>query len=175
MTVGAYSSRAARFLARYAPDGDPAVIAPGDVTAAVLADASGLSAGAGGGSATTAGPAGDVLAPRAAADVAADAALAGEAGCGAGGGTGQVEALLAACDRTSRTAARLRGHPERLARLARGEAARLAWTRQLALADGTAARAASTTSALSAGSARCVRPGSAPAARPSPAGKYSRR
>ena len=47
MTVGAYSSRAARFLSRYAPDGDPAVIAPGDVTAAVLADASGLSAGAG--------------------------------------------------------------------------------------------------------------------------------
>jgi integrase/recombinase XerD len=47
MTVGAYSSRAARFLARYAPDGDPAVIMPGDVTAAVLADASGLSAGAG--------------------------------------------------------------------------------------------------------------------------------
>lgn len=47
MTVGAYSSRAARFLARYAPDGDPAVIAPGDVTSAVLADASGLSAGAG--------------------------------------------------------------------------------------------------------------------------------
>ena len=47
MTVGAYSSRAARFLARYAPDGDPAVIAPGNVTAAVLADASGLSAGAG--------------------------------------------------------------------------------------------------------------------------------
>jgi integrase/recombinase XerD len=47
MTVGAYSSRAARFLARFVPDGDPAVIAPGDVTAAVLADASGLSAGAG--------------------------------------------------------------------------------------------------------------------------------
>jgi integrase len=47
MTVGAYSSRAARFLACYAPDGDPAVIAPGDVTSAVLADASGLSAGAG--------------------------------------------------------------------------------------------------------------------------------
>lgn len=47
MTVEAYSSRAARFLARYGPDGDPAVIAPGDVTAAVLADASGLSAGAG--------------------------------------------------------------------------------------------------------------------------------
>lgn len=47
MTVGAYSSRAARFLSRYAPDGDPAVIAPGDVTSAVLADASGLSAGAG--------------------------------------------------------------------------------------------------------------------------------
>lgn len=47
MTVGAYSSRAARFLARYAPDGDPAVIAPGDVTAAVLADTAGLSAGAG--------------------------------------------------------------------------------------------------------------------------------
>jgi len=47
MTVGAYSSRAARFLARYAPDGDPAVIAPADVTAAVLAEASGLSAGAG--------------------------------------------------------------------------------------------------------------------------------
>lgn len=47
MTVGAYSSRAARFLARYAPDGDPSVIAPGDVTSAVLADASGLSAGAG--------------------------------------------------------------------------------------------------------------------------------
>jgi integrase len=47
MTVGAYSSRAARFLARYAQDGDPGVITPGDVTAAVLADASGLSAGAG--------------------------------------------------------------------------------------------------------------------------------
>jgi integrase/recombinase XerD len=47
VTVGAHSSRAARFLARYAPDGDPAVIAPGDVTSAVLADASGLSAGAG--------------------------------------------------------------------------------------------------------------------------------
>jgi integrase/recombinase XerD len=47
MTVGAYSSRAARFTARYAPDGDPCVIKPGDVTAAVLADASGLSAGAG--------------------------------------------------------------------------------------------------------------------------------
>jgi len=46
-TVTAYSSRAARFLARYAPDGDPAVIAPGDVTAAVLSDASGLSAGSG--------------------------------------------------------------------------------------------------------------------------------
>lgn len=47
MTIGAYSSRAARFLGRYAPDGDPAVIVPGDVTGAVLADASGLSAGAG--------------------------------------------------------------------------------------------------------------------------------
>ena len=47
MTVGAYSSRAARFVARYAPDGDPGVIKPGDVTSAVLADASGLSAGAG--------------------------------------------------------------------------------------------------------------------------------
>jgi integrase/recombinase XerD len=47
MTVGAYSSRAARFLARYAPCGDPGLIAPGDVTAAVLAEASGLSAGAG--------------------------------------------------------------------------------------------------------------------------------
>ena len=47
MTVGAYSSRAARFLARYAPDGDPGLIASADVTAAVLAEASGLSAGAG--------------------------------------------------------------------------------------------------------------------------------
>ena len=48
MTVAAYSSRAARFLAGYAPDGDPGVIMPGDVTAAVLADeASRLSAGAG--------------------------------------------------------------------------------------------------------------------------------
>jgi integrase/recombinase XerD len=46
-TVTAYSSRAARFLARHAPDGNPAVITPGDVTAAVLADASGLSAGSG--------------------------------------------------------------------------------------------------------------------------------
>jgi integrase len=46
-TVTAYSSRAARFLARYAPDGDPCVIRPGDVTTAVLADASGLSAGSG--------------------------------------------------------------------------------------------------------------------------------
>jgi len=47
VTVAAYSSRAARFVARYAPDGDPGVITPGDVTAAVLAKASGLSAGAG--------------------------------------------------------------------------------------------------------------------------------
>jgi integrase/recombinase XerD len=47
MTVGAYSSRAARFLSRYAPGGDPGVITPGDVTAAVQADASGLSAGSG--------------------------------------------------------------------------------------------------------------------------------
>ena len=47
MTVAAYSSRAARFLASYAPDGDPSVIMPGDVTSAVLADASRLSAGAG--------------------------------------------------------------------------------------------------------------------------------
>ena len=47
MTVGAYSSRAARFLACYAPGGDPGLITPADVTAAVLAEASGLSAGAG--------------------------------------------------------------------------------------------------------------------------------
>jgi integrase/recombinase XerD len=47
MTVAAYSSRAGRFIARYAPGGDPGVITPGDVTAAVLADATGLSAGAG--------------------------------------------------------------------------------------------------------------------------------
>jgi len=47
MTVAAYSSKAARFLARYAPDGDPAVITPGDVSAAVVAEASGRSASAG--------------------------------------------------------------------------------------------------------------------------------
>ena len=47
MTVAAYSSRAARFLARCAPEGDPGVIRPADVTAAVLAEAAGLSAGAG--------------------------------------------------------------------------------------------------------------------------------
>ena len=47
VTAGAYSSRAARFLARYAPDGDPAVITPGDVSAAVVAEASGRSASAG--------------------------------------------------------------------------------------------------------------------------------
>ena len=47
MTVAAYSSRAARFVSRYAPDGDPGVITPGDVTSAVLAEASGLSAAAG--------------------------------------------------------------------------------------------------------------------------------
>jgi integrase/recombinase XerD len=47
MTVAAYSSRAARFVARYAPGGDPGVIMPGDVTSAVLAETSGLSAGAG--------------------------------------------------------------------------------------------------------------------------------
>lgn len=47
MTIAAYSSRAARFVARCAPDGDPGVIRPGDVTAAVLAEANGLSAGAG--------------------------------------------------------------------------------------------------------------------------------
>jgi len=47
MTVAAYSSRAARFVARCAPDGDPGVITPADVTAAVLAETSGLSAGAG--------------------------------------------------------------------------------------------------------------------------------
>jgi integrase/recombinase XerD len=47
MTVAAYSSRTAQFVARYAPDGDPGAITPADVTTAVLADASGLSAGAG--------------------------------------------------------------------------------------------------------------------------------
>ena len=47
MTVAAYSSRAARFLAGYAPDGDPGVITPGDVTSAVAAEASGLSAASG--------------------------------------------------------------------------------------------------------------------------------
>jgi len=47
MTVAAYSSRAGRFMARYAPDGDPGAIMPGDVTVAVLAEASGLSAGPG--------------------------------------------------------------------------------------------------------------------------------
>jgi integrase/recombinase XerD len=47
MTVAAYSSRAARFTARCAPDGDPGVITPAGVTAAVLAETSGLSAGAG--------------------------------------------------------------------------------------------------------------------------------
>ena len=41
------SSRAARFLARYALDGDAGLIASADVTAAVLAEASGLSASAG--------------------------------------------------------------------------------------------------------------------------------
>lgn len=47
MTVAAYTSRAGRFAARYAPDGDPGVITPGDVTSAVLAETSGLPAGAG--------------------------------------------------------------------------------------------------------------------------------
>ncbi len=47
MTVAAYSSRAARFLARCAPDGEPGVITAADVTAAVLAETAGLSAGAG--------------------------------------------------------------------------------------------------------------------------------
>jgi len=47
MTVAAYSSRAARFVARCAPDGDPSVITPGDVTSAVVAEASGLSAASG--------------------------------------------------------------------------------------------------------------------------------
>jgi site-specific recombinase XerD len=47
MTVAAYSSRAGRFVARCAPDGDPGVITPADVMAAVLAEASGLPAGAG--------------------------------------------------------------------------------------------------------------------------------
>jgi integrase len=47
MTVGAYSSKAARFLACYAPGGDPAVITPGDVSAAVVAEVSGRSASAG--------------------------------------------------------------------------------------------------------------------------------
>lgn len=47
VTVSAYSSRAARFLARCVPDGDPSAITPGDVTAAIVADTAGLSAGAG--------------------------------------------------------------------------------------------------------------------------------
>lgn len=47
MTIAAYSSKAARFMARYAPDGHPAVITPGDVSAAVVAEASGKSASAG--------------------------------------------------------------------------------------------------------------------------------
>src|SRR6266851_4186977 len=36
VTVAAYSSRAGRFVARCAPDGDPGVITPADVMAAVL-------------------------------------------------------------------------------------------------------------------------------------------
>jgi hypothetical protein len=47
MTAGAYSPKAARFPARCAPDGDPAAITPGDVSVAVLAEASGRPASAG--------------------------------------------------------------------------------------------------------------------------------
>src|SRR5260370_10034160 len=47
MTVGAYSSKAARVLGRYAPDGGPAVITPAGVSAAVRPEASGRSASAG--------------------------------------------------------------------------------------------------------------------------------
>lgn len=43
-TVKAYSARAARFLARFAPGGDPGTIRPEDVTAAVLSDAGRVSA-----------------------------------------------------------------------------------------------------------------------------------
>jgi integrase/recombinase XerD len=46
-TVASYSWRVARFVARCAPGGDPGVITPDDVTSAVVAEASGLSAASG--------------------------------------------------------------------------------------------------------------------------------
>ena len=46
-TIAAYSSRVARFVARFAPDGDPGTIMPGDVTAAIVAGTSGKSAAEG--------------------------------------------------------------------------------------------------------------------------------
>jgi integrase len=104
MTVGAYSSRAARFLARYAPGGDPAVITPGDVSAAVVAEASRLSAS----SASTCPGRRTTMLPR-------------------GLEPGQVEALLAACDRDEPVGRRDYAVILLLARLGlrAGEAARL--------------------------------------------------
>jgi site-specific recombinase XerD len=46
MTTSAYVSRAARFLAAWAPDGDLTVLTPADVSTAVLAECTGKSVGA---------------------------------------------------------------------------------------------------------------------------------
>jgi integrase/recombinase XerD len=187
-TVTAYSSRAARFLARYAPDGDPAVIAPGDVTAAVLADASGLPAGSGQNLA---------CALRAFLRychmqglIASDVSAAAMAVTGRrvtmlprGLEPGQVAALLAACDRGRPDGRRDYAVILLLARLGlrAGETARLRlddinWRAGALARSESAARAAGTTSSPSRlMPARRSPPGCATAARPSRSARCSPR
>src|SRR6266566_2599456 len=132
MTVGAYSSRAARFLARYAPGGDPAVITPGDVSAAVVAEASSLSASGGQYFACSLRAFLRYCHVRGLIDADVSAAALGVTGRRAtmlprGLEPGQVEALLAACDRDEPVGRRDYAVILLLARLGlrAGEAARL--------------------------------------------------
>jgi integrase/recombinase XerD len=132
MTVAAYSSKAARFLARHAPDGDPAVIAPGDVSAAVVAEASGKSASAGQYFACSLRSFLRYCHVRALIDADVSAAALSVTGrrttmLPRGLEPGQVEALLASCDRDEPSGRRDYAVILLLARLGlrAGEAARL--------------------------------------------------
>ena len=132
MTIAAYSSKAARFLARCAPDGDPAVITPGDVSAAVVTEISGRSASAGQYFACSLRAFLRYCHVRGLIDADVSAAALGVTGrrttmLPRGLEPGQVEALLASCDRGEPSGRRDYAVILMLARLGlrAGEAARL--------------------------------------------------
>src|SRR6266851_77069 len=132
MTVAACTSKAARFLSRCAPDGDPGVITPGDVSAAVVAEASSLPASAGQYFACSLRAFLRYCHVRGLVDADVSAAALSVTGrrttmLPRGLEPGQVEALLAACDRDEPSGRRDYAVILLLARLGlrAGEAARL--------------------------------------------------